>query len=125
MGTSTAGGFVIPIAVHLLYLNTDFRNNLSMSNKLDLQPAQLAEHISVGDILQSLAIVAVEVETVLLVLEGFKDGTVANLLLAFPFFHLVGLGCLEEKKIAIHYLRKYKKRGSESELKLTNQPDRM
>ena len=46
---------------------------------------------------------AVEVETVLLVLEGFKDGTVASLILAFPFFHLVGLGRLEEEKIATQH----------------------
>ena len=40
---------------------------------------------------------------VLLVLEGVKDGTVASLLLAFPFFYLVGLGCLEEEKIAMQH----------------------
>ena len=50
----------------------------------DLQPAELAEHISIGDILQRLAVVAGEDELVLLELERVDDGAVASLFLAFP-----------------------------------------
>ena len=82
--------------MHLLYLNVDFKDFYNsfffkMVNKSELQPAKLAKHISVGDILQLPALGAGEEVTIVLVLEGVEDGTVAGLRLAFPFFHLVGL----------------------------------
>ena len=62
-----------------------------MPNKLGLQPAKLAEHISVGDILQPLALGAGEEEATVLVLERVEDGAVARLALARPLFHIGGL----------------------------------
>ena len=85
---STAGDFVIPMVLHLLYLKKRqikrYKTLIWIWTMWDLQPAELAEHISIGDILQRLAVVAGEDELVLLELERVDDGAVASLILAFP-----------------------------------------
>ena len=63
----------------------------AQQSKPELQPAYFAEHISVGGILQRLALRACEEETVVLVLEGVENCAVARLVLAIPHFNFRGL----------------------------------